>query len=262
MTENKEIDIIGLIAKIVVFLKKHIVVIIVVTLLSVLVGILEFYLGKNHYEVNLIATSPNVDSEIVYEIAEPIKYYIHNEMYDTVAQQLSVDIEVAKCIKKIELDTSLNDAVIITLNLYSKDYIQEIQNGLMNYFNEIPYFKSQLTKRQNEIETYISVLEQEIDDLNKMQEAVLGNMDDKNNHKMISVGGLFSEMVVIYDKKIELEKEYKSLHYFSLVNNNVIFLSQKSLKKNLLLSVFIGFFVSLLIGLGLETTKKIRKAIK
>ena len=262
MTENKEIDIIGLIAKSVLFLKKHIIIIVVITLLSALIGVLEFYLGKNHYEVNLIATSPNVDREIVYEIADPIKYYIHNEMYDTVSQQLNVDLKVAQCIRKIELDTSLTDAVIITLNLYSKDYIQEVQDGFMYYFNELPYFKSQLTKRQNEINTYINVLEQEIDDLNEMQEAVLRNMNDENNSQMISVGGLFSEMVEIYDRKVELEQEYKSLHSFSLVNNNIIFLSQKSLKKNLLLSVFIGFFVSLLIGLGLETTKKIRKAIK
>ncbi|MDD2385821.1 MAG: hypothetical protein PHP52_03460 [Bacteroidales bacterium] len=261
MTENKEIDIIGLIAKSVLFLKKHIIIIVVITLLSALIGVLEFYLGKNHYEVNLIATSPNVDREIVYEIADPIKYYIHNEMYDTVSQQLNVDLKVAQCIRKIELDTSLTDAVIITLNLYSKDYIQEVQDGFMYYFNELPYFKSQLTKRQNEINTYINVLEQEIDDLNEMQEAVLRNMNDENNSQMISVGGLFSEMVEIYDRKVELEQEYKSLHSFSLVNNNIIFLAQKSLKKNLALSLVIGFLIACCVGLGIETTKKIRKAI-
>ncbi|MDD2636211.1 MAG: hypothetical protein PHW82_12035 [Bacteroidales bacterium] len=262
MTENKEIDIIGLIAKTVLFFKRHIISIVVITLLSAIVGILDFYLGKNYYKVNLIATSPNVDREIVYEIASPIVYYIQNEMYDTVAQKLNVDLEVAQCIRKIELDTSLTDAVIISLNVNSKDNMQELQGGLMTYFNELPFFKSQLKIRQNEIKTYINVLNQEIDDLNKMQEVVFDNLEDRNNSQMVSVGGLFSEMIEIYDRKVELEKEYKSLHSFSLVNDNIIFLSQKSLKKNLILYVFFGFFASCLVGIGVDTVKKVRKSIK
>ncbi len=262
MTENKEIDIIGLIAKSVLFFKKHIIIIVVITLLSALIGVLEFYLGKNHYKVNLIATSPNVDRAIVYEIADPIKYYVRNEMYDTVSRQLNVDNKVAQTIREIDLDTSLTDAVIITLNLYSKEYIQEVQDGFMYYFNELPYFKSQLTKRQNEIKTYINVLEQEIDDLNEMQEAVLRNMNDENNSQMVSVGGLFSEMVEIYDRKMELEKEYKSLHSFSLVNNNLIFISQKSIKKNLVIYGIFGLFIGIIASAIIEVIKLIRKRIK
>ena len=172
------------------------------------------------------------------------------------------------------LKDSLTKVYLIYKNIYNHEidnYYKIEMNVIMEdqnyqYYevdakNEIPYFKSQLTKRQNEIETYINVLEQEIDDLNEMQEAVLRNMNDENNSQMISVGGLFSEMVEIYDRKVELEQEYKSLHSFSLVNNNIIFLAQKSLKKNLALSLVIGFLIACCVGLGIETTKKIRKAI-
>ncbi len=262
MEDKREIDLLSLITNSILFFKKHFILIIILLTLGLTVGAVEFFYGKNYYRTNLIASSPVVNKQIIYEIVEPISFFVKNEMYDSVSIQLDIDVDKAKSIREIDLDTSINEAVVITLDLYDKDNISEIQMGLINYFNNIPYIKSTIVKRRSELENYIALLDQEIEDLNEMQKMVLVNLNEENNQKMVSAGGLFNEMVIIYEKKIELEEEYNSLHSFTLINNNLIFIAQKSLKKNLVIYGILGLLIGVIVSAIIELNILIRKRIK
>ncbi len=262
MVENKEIDLLGLITNSVLFLRKYFILILIFLTVGLTIGAVEFFYGRNYYRTNLIASSPVVNKQIIYEIADPINYFVSNEIYDSVASELNIDIESAKSIRNMDLDTSINEAVVITLDLYNKDFINEIQIGLMNYFNEIPYIKSTIVKRRLEIENYLALLDKEIEDLNEMQQAVLNNINKEDGQKMVSAGGLFNEIVIIYEKKIELENEYNSLHAFTLINDNVVFIAQKSLKKNMIIYGILGLILGLLIAGAFEINKQIRTKMR
>jgi hypothetical protein len=66
--QDKEIDILTLIARIVNFIKKYFLILAIFTVLGVIGGILHFYLSKEVYKTKLIASSPIVDNRIVYEV--------------------------------------------------------------------------------------------------------------------------------------------------------------------------------------------------
>jgi hypothetical protein len=183
-------------------------------------------------------------------------------MYDSVAKQIGIDVTKAQSIREIKLDTSINQAVMITIDLYNKEDISVIQDGLIQYFNEIPYIKSTIVKRRLELENYIKLLDQEIQDLNEMQVAVLNSIFKENSQKMVSAGGLFNEIVVLYEKKIELEQEYNSLKSFTLINNNLVFITQKSLKKNLMIYGLVGLFFGILLSGVLDISRSVRKKLK
>lgn len=260
--EKREIELLSLIANSVMFLRKYFWIILIFLTLGLTFGAVDYFYGRNYYRTNLIASSPVVNNQIIYEIAEPIKYFLKNEMYDSVAKQIGIDVTTAQSIREIKLDTSINQAVVITLDLYNKEDISVIQDGLIQYFNEIPYIKSTIVKRRLELENYIKLLDQEIKDLNEMQVAVLNSIFKENSQKMVSAGGLFNEIVILYEKKIELEQEYNSLKSFTLINNNLVFITQKSLKKNLMIYGLVGLFFGILLSGVLDISRSVRKKLK
>jgi uncharacterized protein YneF (UPF0154 family) len=262
MTQQKEVDIISLLAGAIVFIKKYFIVLCVTLVVGIVVGILDFYFGKNYYRTNLIASSPVINNQVVYEIAEPIKFFISNEMYDTVAAKLNISVDVAKNIKRIDMDTSIFQAVKIELDLYDKKDIKLVQEGLMYYFNSIPFVMSSINVQKGELKTYIDVLDKEISDLNNIQDAVLANLKSNQAGGVISPSGMFDEIVTMYDKRIELVTQFSTLQPFKVINANVVFVSQKSLKKNIAIFGVLGIILGTIIGVFVDIKRLTQKRLK
>ncbi len=258
MAENKEIDIIGLLINVFAFIKRYAIIILIFLVVGVGVGALKFYTGRNYFKTTLVATSPVVDDQIVYELMGPVKYYIGNEMFDSISEKFNISVEIAKDIHSIDLDTNLVEAVKIDLQVYNVDNVSIIQQGLMYYLNNIPYIASSIDNRRVELDSYIKEINLEIVDLNNMQEAILNNIQDGEGAKWVSSGNMFSEMMALNDRKLELITEYNSLAYFKVINTNMVFESQTSLKK----SVFIFAAISLLLGIIVSVVVEIIRLIK
>ncbi len=256
--ENKnEIDIISLIVWVLKFLKKYIIVLVAFVVLGICAGLVDFYFGRNYYNTKFIASSPVINNQIVYELVEPIKYYISHEMFDSVAQKLDIPEDVAKDIRKIAIDTSLSQAVVIDMELYKQDNTELIKAGLINYINSIPYVKSSIEGKRAELDKYLKDLNKEIDELNKLQAAVLNSLE-KSQVNNVTVDGMFNEMMLLYDRKLLLQAEYNSLQSFKVINNNMIFDAENSLFK----SVVVFSFIGLMLGLLLSTILEIRRKVK
>ncbi len=190
MTENREIDIIGLVINVFAFIKRYILIVLGFVVLGGGLGAVDFFTGRNYYETTLIATSPVIDNQIVYELMGPVKYYVGNEMYDSIAEKFDITPSVAQDIRKIELDTSLMEAVKIELQVYNSENVPAIQEGIMHYLNNIPYVATSIDNRREELYLYIEDINQEIEDLNKMQDAILENIQDEAGAKWVSSGNM------------------------------------------------------------------------
>ena len=262
MENKKEIDLIALFARLLKFTKKYFVLVSVFFVIGISIGAADFYLGNNYYSTTFIASSPAINNQIVYELIEPVKYYIRNEMYDSISDKFDINEEVAKSVKSIDIDTSMIGAVKIELLISDKENVTELKEGLMTYFNSIPYVVSSIQSRRDELDDYLTSLNDEIEDLDNLQKSVLRNLEHNENARLISVGGLFNEMMDLKDKKLEILEEYNSLQYFSVISENMIFEVQKNLVKNLLVFSVIGFLIGLFLSVIIEINKLAKIAIK
>lgn len=261
MENRKDIDIISLIVWIVNFVKKYILLFIVFTVLGIAGGFASFYLGRNYYNIKIIALSPVINNRIVYELVEPVQYYIKHEMYDSVAQKLELPIDVAEDIREMELDTSVGQAVVIRMELYKKENTQLIQDGLISYINDIPYVKNTIEGKRKELEIYIKDLNIEIAELNRLQVAILEQAEGKQNIN-INIDNIFNEMMLLYDRKLLLQEEYNSLQSFKAINSNMILEPGKKLSISLLLFAFLGLISGMVISTIIEVRRKVIMQMK
>ncbi|HNQ68648.1 MAG TPA: hypothetical protein PKN32_09735 [Bacteroidales bacterium] len=261
MENKKEIDIISLIIWVMNFIKRYLLILIISVVVGAGIGLIDYFFGKNYYDTKFIASSPVINNQIVYELVEPIKYFVNNEMYDSVSVKLDVSIDIAKNIRKIELDTSISQAVVFNLQLYNMDNTVEIKNGLVNYINSIPYIKSSIETRRKELEKYLKDLNAEIDELNKLQNTILQKAES-NSGINLSMDNMFNEMMLLYDRKLLLQTEYNSLQSFKVINNNMIFTADNSLLKSLFVYSFLGLFLGLILCTIIEVKRQIKLKTK
>ena len=262
MENKKEIDLISLVVWVLKSIKKYLILIFAFFVIGISVGAADYYFGEDLYSTTFIAFSPAINNQIVYELIEPVKYYIQHEMYDSISEKFDVDIAVANTVKNIDVDTSMMGAVKIELLLSDKENINELKEGLMRYFNSIPYVMSSIQSRRNELEEYLISLNNEIIDLDNLQKSVLRNLEGSNNASLILASGLFNEMMDLKDKKLEILEEYNSLQYFSVISESMVFEVQKNLIKNLIVFSVIGFILGLFLSIIIEINKLAKIAIK
>jgi len=262
MEQKKELSIIDLIAGFISFIKKYFWLLLIFFFAGILSGILEFYFGKTYYKTTLIATSPAVNNQIVYELITPIKLYIINEQFDSVALKFDIDKELASEIRSFDMDTSISQAVKINLEVYNKDKAGEIANGLMTYLNGIPFVVNAKESKHKYLLNKLAELNKEIEDLNKLQESIISNIENKTNSGVVYSGGMFNEMLALYDRKILLEEEIASLQSFKVVSSNMFYKSNKSIVKSLALFGLIGMFLGFVCAYILYIRLRLKKITK
>jgi uncharacterized protein YneF (UPF0154 family) len=246
--QDKEIDILTLIARIVNFIKKYFLVLVIFTILGVIGGFIHFYCSKEVYKTKLIASSPIVDNRIVYELLEPLKIHIKNNQNDSVANQLNISIEAANDIHKI---------VIVNLEVYSKNSINEISDGLINYLNNLDYVKKYITNTKAKLSSFLNDLNHEIDKLAKLQQAVLNNVENNSNSNL-SISNTYNEMLMLYERRNDIENELSRVETFKIVKGNIVFESSKSIVKSVLIFLFLGMFL----GFGFASFVEVKRKLK
>jgi len=254
--QDKEIDILTLIARIVNFIKKYFLVLVIFTILGVIGGFIHFYCSKEVYKTKLIASSPIVDNRIVYELLEPLKIHIKNNQNDSVANKLNINSDVATSIHALSFDTTVNRTLIVNLEVFSKENIKVICNGIIDFLNDIEYINRQVNYKKKELTDYIAIIDNEISKLNNLQDAMLRNAQLASN---LSISNTYSEMLTLVERKRELEKELSGLTSFQIINANIVFdTSKSSVIKSLLVFTFLGAFLGFCIAIFIDLKRKIK----
>ena len=254
--QDKEIDILTLIARIVNFIKKYFLVLVIFTILGVIGGFIHFYCSKEVYKTKLIASSPIVDNRIVYELLEPLKIHIKNNQNDSVANKLNINSDVATSIHALSFDTTVNRTLIVNLEVFSKENIKVICNGIIDFLNDIEYINRQVNYKKKELTDYIAIIDNEISKLNNLQDAMLKNAQLASN---LSISNTYSEMLTLVERKRELEKELSGLTSFQIINANIVFdTSKSSVIKSLLVFTFLGAFLGFCIAIFIDLKRKIK----
>lgn len=253
---NEEIDFLTLIRNFIDFFKRNLKAFIISFISIFLIVMLEYFVGPKYYNTTLIASSPGINNQIVSELISPIRDFIKTGQYDSVSEKLNVDMNIVKSVKKFDLDTNINNAVKIKVQIYDKEKLDDFAISLMNYLNEMPYVKNSIESRRKYLKKILDDINEEIEELNKLQENILKNSALEKASFSYN-GNIFNEMLALYDRKILVEDEYNKLQNYRVVSNQVYFKSNKSLFKSLLISIVLGILVGLFNSVLFDVKRKI-----
>lgn len=257
MENTNQIDFLTLVRDVINFFKKYFKIFVLSIVVALLAGILNHFYGKKYFKTTIIATSPVINKQIVYELVSPVRLFIQSEQYDSVAEKLNIPYDVAKSIRYFDLDTGITNAVKISVHFYDVEKLGNFSEGLMNYLNDIPYVKNSIESRRNYVSKVLIDINKEISELNTLQSNIIDLSSGTKVQGSIYVGDMFKQMLELYDRKTLLEEELSKLQKFTIINNQLFIRSNKSLIKTIALSFVIGFLLALLISTIIEIRKKI-----
>ncbi|MDD3860950.1 MAG: hypothetical protein PHW83_12185, partial [Bacteroidales bacterium] len=92
----------------------------------------------------------------------------------------------------------------------------------------------------------------------KLQDAIITNVQAQANTGVLYSGGMFNEMLALYDRKILLENEIAGLQSFKVVNSNMFFKSNKNIFKSLVLFECIGIILGFILSFYLNLRHKLK----
>ncbi len=257
MENTNQIDFLTLIRNVINFIKKYFKIIILSILVALLAGILNHFYGKKYYKTTIIATSPVINKQIVYELVSPVRLFILSEQYDSVSEKLNIPYDVAKSIRYFDLDTGITNAVKISVHFYDVEKLGKFSEGLMNYLNEIPYVKNTIESRRKYVSQLLQDINKEIAELNTLQANIIAISSESNVQGSVYAGDIFKQMLDLHDRKTLLEEELSKLQKFTIINNQLFIRSNKSLTKSVAVSFVIGFLLGLLVSAIIEIKKKL-----
>ncbi len=255
--QNQEISVLSLIKFFTNFVKKYLILLLAFTVLGILGGFAHYFFSKEVYKTKIVASSPIINSRIVYELFEPVKHYVLRGNNDSVANQLNISAEAAGNIKKIIFDTTVSQAVIVNFEVYSKNNINEISDGLIYYLNNLDYVKKYIENTKFKLSSYLDDLNREIDKLEKLQQAILNNVEN-NSSSNVSISNTYNEMLMLYDRRNDIENELSRIEAFKIVKGNFVFESSKSIVKSVLVFLFLGMFL----GFGFASFVEVKRKLK
>jgi len=238
-TNNKEIDLIELYQKILVFVSRKILIFTIFILIGLLFGTAYYYKKSNIVKTDYLIEVSDISKKIIYNLTDKIKFSVETQNFEVLNQNLKLDNDILRDIQRINIDTTSN---ILNLSIISssKKTVLPFTQALVKYYNQQKYILEKHEKKINETKDLLGKIEEEIESINKMQNLFLS--ENRNSNVTINqIDGSHSEKLRLYKMKQKCEEILSEEQLIKLINkdNNVV-RNNYSLLKILITSIFIS----------------------
>lgn len=253
--ENRELDLIELIRRLIVYLKKRIIIIIILIVAGIIGGALNYYLRQPVYRNSVIVSSPFANNMLISELIKPIVYHLNNKNLAEVAKKIKTDEGQAVYVCDIKVDTSYSKEIKVNIFVHdTANYMYFVQK-LIDYLNSTSYMVTQIKAKQAVLNDYYTKLNEEIEELDKYQKAVLASIESgpKSNVTVNQITMSHQEMIFLLDKRTEILESLNSLKPVSIINTNRIFEPQLSLIRSLAIFIVVIFLLGFIVIVIVDT---------
>lgn len=254
-----------------------------ILLIFVLIGIISVIgyqkLKKQYYETHAICTSGISEYERTDELEEfsqrtavdminLLSSYISNRDYIALSELLDIDQKTAKSIKKIEAEQlyqqDMNEKYyalnkfMITLIIHDNTVINEIESGLLNYFNTNQYITGYYNTYQELSKSLIDKIDLEIEDLNNIRLRNINNKFDIRSENVLAGPNksLSNEIITLYHMQQEAKTNQKHLKPLAFVQQ---FVKVNQPEDDVLVWSILGGVISFLLGTFFALAKESQK---
>jgi len=241
---NKEIDLIELYQKTLVFLVKNIFTFILFMTLGIALGMSYYYYTSNIIKTRYVAEMKDTPKVLILDLTEKVAFEINRGAFDTISKEMNTSIDVISKIKSLSVDTTGN---YLNISIVSKDKksLAAFAKGLVYYYNNQPYIKKTFLAQKEAIREINEITKTQIIKLEQIQNKFLSDtISDKVT--INQMGNRQGEIISLYKKKQEYKAVLKKTKAITLINltDNLV-KAQNNLIKILVTSIFISLFFSL-----------------
>lgn len=269
---NDEIDLVELLVKGVLLVKRNLFQIIIFFVIGSGLGFAYASLAPKVYESNMILSSGILTESYSKRLIEILSMLIKEKNYDEVASRLALTPKEAEDLGKFEIEpikeksTSSQDAdnssFLITVELKNELLLPKLENGLVNYLQDNEFVKIRVEQSKNYLKQMIAKVQAEIESLESFKASIYDGkfFQSVSGNIMFDPTTVNSKILELTKEKINLENNLELVNSVQVINSFTKFDKPIWPKKSVSMvagATFGLFLVGLLIAF-----KSIRKLVK
>lgn len=245
------------------FFKRNIILISLFTVIGLVLGFTYNHFSPKYYSSEMVGYSDLVEKNIILEILSPLNKLAEEKNYNELAIMLNIPVDITTSIRSIDFATSkhnktsnnpsltdqkLGELILTSITTYNKDYLPEIESGIINFINQNSYLQNTQKIEAQKNKQLISKISDKIESFDTaqvhLQKSTMVNVSSAQNP---------SDFIDSYVHLEKLKSKNSNLKLFHIVSH-FYNLSKPSNKSTLAFTgLGVVFFVSgLLIALFKE----------
>lgn len=212
---NDEIDLVELLVKIVLLIKRNLVQIIIFFILGTGLGYAYAMLAPKVYESKMLVSSEILTESYSEKLFENLGNLLKEGNYAELASKINISETEAESLSKLEIESALKDKpqkedekkfFLITAELTDQTILPKLQEGLIKYFKENDFVKVRVDAKRKMHEEVISKINEEIKSLEEFKNEISdGSFFNR------SKGDIYFDPTTVNSKIVGLTQEREAL---------------------------------------------------
>lgn len=218
-TNSDEIDLVELLVKIVLLIKRNLVQIVVFFAVGTGLGYAYASLAPKVYESKMLISSDILTESYSEKIFQTLEKLINEQNYAELGAKLNVDPSIAGTISKLKIESALKDKpsneeakkfFLITAELYDQSVLTELQKGILSFLRQNDFVKERDDQKRKSFNELIQKTEAEIKSLEEFKNNIYKGDFFKDNRGtvMFDPTEVNFKIVELTKQKGEYEKEF------------------------------------------------------
>ncbi len=178
---NDEIDLVELLVKIVLLLKRNLLQIIIFFLVGTGLGYVYASLAPKVYESKMLISSEILTESYSEKSFETLSNLIKEQNYTELASKIYITEAEAESLSKLEIESALKDKpqkedekkiFLITVELIDQSILTKLQAGIIKYFQENEFVKLRVDAKRKMYNEVIKKIDEEIASLEEFKDEI------------------------------------------------------------------------------------------
>ncbi|HNP08718.1 MAG TPA: Wzz/FepE/Etk N-terminal domain-containing protein [Cyclobacteriaceae bacterium] len=210
-TGNDEIDLVELLVKAVLLIKRNLVQIIIFFVVGTGLGYAYASLAPKVYESKMLVSSDILTESYSEKLFESLQGLIKEKNYNELSSRIGLTPDESESLSKIKIESALKDKpqkedekrfFLVTVELTDQELLPKLQNGLIQFLQQIDFVKVRVEQRKKYYSDLIKQIDTEIQSLEEFKSKIYDGNFFQN-----SKGNVMFDPTEVNSKIIELSKE-------------------------------------------------------
>ncbi len=225
---TEEIDLTGLLRKLIQFLRINLKLILLFVLTGVLLGVANYYLLPRKYNVQMIADSRLLSSQEVVEIMDPWNDLIANGEYALLSRKTHVPGEVLADVASLEATSAGNsaggsdkDAFTVQAVVLSNTRLDTLQKGIIRYLEQSPYVQERVNAEKRRLTALRNRVDREISQLDSVKlslQNLISRGGGSSNAFIAEPGNINVDIVELYEQSLKIEESLQFIDNIQVIS--------------------------------------------
>lgn len=266
---SDDLDLIVLFEKLISFLKRFSLILVLFTLFGLAAGLIRFWTTPRKYTSNMVLHSFNLTNLENIEIITNWKELLKKHEYKTLASIFNCDPTIIRKLFKISAEEIQKMYVqnnphgfVVTVMVSDTSILNSLQEGIIYGLENGDYIKQRTATRRSNLNQLIDKVKNEITKLDSTKsdiESILNNKKKNSSSLMVNITSINTELISLNEKLLAYKEELKFSDPVQILQKFNKYSYPESRQGPLLLIVgcMTGFIVGYIIAMIIYIRRKI-----